>query len=63
MNLKKKISLILNILIVICGIVIFVLSLIEKDMSRISGMWNGMIVGCAMYELCDIIINKENING
>lgn len=63
MNLKKKISLILNILIVICGIAIIVISIIENDIQRILNMWYGWIVGTAMYELCEIIVNKENRNG
>lgn len=63
MSLKKKISLILNILIVICGVVIFVLSIIKHDIPTIRNMWSGIIVGYAISALYETVFNKENRNG
>lgn len=59
----KRLSLILNINIVICGIAIIVISIIKNDIQGILDMWFGWILGRAIYELYKVIVDKENRNG
>ena len=63
MDISDKISIGLNILAIIMIALVIILCIMSNDVSRIRGMWDGMLLSWSTYRIHTIISDKENRNG
>lgn len=59
MSKDNKIRLGLNIMIVVSVLILFICSIITKDISRIRGMWDGILLCEAGHTICEIIYKRK----